>query len=525
MVDIELDASEDVPFLDEGERQDDDPIGAKFTSSSSPPRPTLRASRWQAKSPRTIVLLVSLLKFFIVVTAEILFLPLFRLIEDTVCHVYYNDDSLDVIDEMKCKVDGVQSDLAYMMGWLGIFHSVLSLLVTFPFGTLADKIGRKPTALFSYAGIALSLFFGPFMLGTMQREVRSNPYILVLGSLFLFLGGGIQVLLAALYSIAADVSSEKEKASSFVYLTFGAAAGGLIGPLIAGALMQKFGPWVPIYLVLIATPFNFLLFFFIPETLVIDVKVKRQSETVVDALKEHVAKGLHELKESFGMLKNPNIPLILIYYLFQNARLTAYGNIIVQYLSKNFGWKLAETSFLLSPLGVFNLMVLAALPKISEILMSRRFGYSSFQKDLVLTKMSTIVFIIGAVIEGMSSNIVMFILGIFIQIFGTANSPLARATVTHYIEPEFTSRLYALIGMVDIVGSVFGGPVLAWCFSTGLEKKGAWMGLPWYYIAFLGSLTWLGLVFVRPPPAKDTNKDVDGNGAEEYPLGDVLHQD
>lgn len=76
---------------------------------------------------------------------------------------------------------------------------------------LADKIGRKPTILISSIGMALGPISGPLMLGLFQTTVRKNPYILMTSSLLLLIGGGAQVVLAMLYAMAADVSSEKEK--------------------------------------------------------------------------------------------------------------------------------------------------------------------------------------------------------------------------------------------------------------------------------------------------------------------------
>lgn len=85
------------------------------------------------------------------------------------------------------------------------------MIVTFPYGMLADRIGRKPTALLAYGGLALSFVFGPIILSKLQYQVRENPYVLMGGSLWLLLGGGVPVLLATLYAIAADVSSESDK--------------------------------------------------------------------------------------------------------------------------------------------------------------------------------------------------------------------------------------------------------------------------------------------------------------------------
>jgi MFS family permease len=76
---------------------------------------------------------------------------------------------------------------------------------------LSDRIGRKPTALISYGGVALSFSFAPLLLGPWKQMIRSNPYILLVGNVWLLFGGGVPVLIATLYSIAADVSTEQEK--------------------------------------------------------------------------------------------------------------------------------------------------------------------------------------------------------------------------------------------------------------------------------------------------------------------------
>jgi MFS family permease len=76
---------------------------------------------------------------------------------------------------------------------------------------LADRIGRKPTAVMAYLGVMISFGFTPLLFGVFQDTLRRNPYILMAGSLWILLGGGVPVLLNTLYAIAADVSSEQQK--------------------------------------------------------------------------------------------------------------------------------------------------------------------------------------------------------------------------------------------------------------------------------------------------------------------------
>lgn len=131
------DHPETQPFLGRDERDGDEPnrpfAGAKH------------AGRWafaahiQAQKPKTIVLLLALLMFSIVTSGMLIMMPIFRLVEDTVCHRYYKKDPSEKIDERLCKVDGVQSELAYLGGWAALLHSVVGLMAALPYGVLADK--------------------------------------------------------------------------------------------------------------------------------------------------------------------------------------------------------------------------------------------------------------------------------------------------------------------------------------------------------------------------------------------------
>lgn len=261
------------------------------------------------------------------------------------------------------------------------------------------------------------------------------------------------------------------------------------------------------------------LFLLLPETLTVKTSKKQNDDSDIglSAFRKHISKGLKDLIDSLSMLKDPNVPIILLTFLFQNARMMAYSSTLVQYISKHFKWRLGETSLLLSPLGVLNLLILITLPKISDLLVSPRFGYTTFAKDLLLTRISTIFIVVGALIEGFSPHVVLFLFGLFITTFGAADSPLARATVSHYVDAQYTSRLYALIGMVEVLGSFIGGPALAFFFDLGLRKKGLWYGLPWFYIAFLSSVALFALGLVRSP-IQDRGDETTGSeaGLENY---------
>lgn len=114
------DATEGTPFLDTDEQQEQE-------DGRQNAKPAIEArwssSRYQVSSPKAIIGLVSLIIFFLTLSGTMALIPLGRLIEDAVCRKYYG--SSDPVDEKLCKVDDVQTELA----WLGGLYVVIDSAV------------------------------------------------------------------------------------------------------------------------------------------------------------------------------------------------------------------------------------------------------------------------------------------------------------------------------------------------------------------------------------------------------------
>jgi PCFT/HCP family folate transporter-like MFS transporter 1/3 len=209
---------------------------------------------------------------------------------------------------------------------------------------------------------------------------------------------------------------------------------------------------------------------------------------------------------------------VLVTFFIQPALFAAYTSTLAQYVSNYFHWTLAETSYILSPpLGILHLAVILILPPLSAALTnaSGRFRMSVFSKDLLLTKISLLFLIAGAILEGFSTGIVLFLVGLTIGTLGSADTSFARAVATAYVEPHMTSQLYALTSMAETSGAFIGGPVLAWCFGVGLSRGGMWRGLPWFYAAGLLVVALGALMFVRRPEGEEMDGREGGDGNSE----------
>lgn len=314
-------------------------------------------------------------------------------------------------------------------------------------------------------------------------------------------------------------------------LMIGATVGGLIGPPISGILMESFHPWFPIYVVVAISPIILASMFFLPETLQRRATDAHEpSQTAVEWARSQITVSLSQARAATSLLRNPSVALILLTFLTHSPVNAAHTMTLIQYVSQQFGWDIAQTSFLLSPLGVMNVIVLAGLPKVADALTSptRRFKLSPFRKDSVLARISLIFLITACLIEGLSRSITPFIFGLFTGTFGAAASPLSRALLTHYVDSRFTSRLMALISIVETAGAFLGGPLIAVFFQIGQEKGGTLTGLPFLYVGSLTAGALVCLMYIRAPVKQEEEEEVVGLSeqyADETGREDGLYSD
>ena len=87
----------------------------------------------------------------------IITVPATSLIEGAVCQRYYGAET--ILAEHLCKSDGVQSDMAYLLGAMSSFASLPGLLLTIPYGILAEHIDRRIILLVNNLSTVLSMLY------------------------------------------------------------------------------------------------------------------------------------------------------------------------------------------------------------------------------------------------------------------------------------------------------------------------------------------------------------------------------
>ncbi|KAJ2973402.1 hypothetical protein NUW58_g8947 [Xylaria curta] len=208
---------------------------------------------------------------------------------------------------------------------------------------------------------------------------------------------------------------------------------------------------------------------------------------------------------SLSILKSPSLILLLLTALCSMPVMDSTLSFLNQFVSKRYQIKIAQTGYVQSTYGVASIvMTLIILPWLSGLLVNpatpARFRARNEQyRDLSLARWSYLVLFLGALTLGLSPTLAGFVFGLLLMAVGSGFGSLSKSLMSIYIDPAHRSRLFSLVGMVEVLGSVFSQPLLAGLFSLGMRWHGAWIGLPYLGLAALIALSGSLLLFVRIP--------------------------
>jgi MFS family permease len=142
-----------------------------------PPNTTPTLYRSSSSWPWTHVVVLCMALAIISDIGEDLFAaPKVRLFESVVCTHYYSDKNPSylspdgTVQEKLCKIDPVQDEVAFILGWQLFFDSIPAILLPIPYGYIADKHGRKWILCLALAGYTLSWASTLFLLYSQQKE-------------------------------------------------------------------------------------------------------------------------------------------------------------------------------------------------------------------------------------------------------------------------------------------------------------------------------------------------------------------
>ncbi|KAI1752196.1 major facilitator superfamily domain-containing protein [Xylaria castorea] len=430
-------------------------------------------------------------------------LPFTRLIEDLICHDYYDvKSSTQPIDESLCKEDSIQKDLAYILAVQATLYSIVGFFAAFPWGLAADKIGRKPIVAVAMTGG----FIGSLIeLGVLYWSDVFPITAIWASSAGQLIGGGNSVLIAVVLSMIADATNEEERAIAFLRTHVAALCGMLLSPSLAGFVMEEAGPWIPPLIGVSLFFLSAVVLYFLPETQACKDPSQDSLEPEVPGHGSTISQIFSQFLDSFSILKSPSLILLFLTALCSMPVMDSTLNFLNQFVSKRYQIKIAQTGYVQSTYGVASIiMTLFILPWISDLLINpatpaRYRARNEQYRDLSLARWSYAVLFLGALTLGLSPTLGSFIFGLLLMAIGSGFGSLSKSLMSIYVDPQHRSRLYSLVGMIEVLGSVFSQPLLAGLFSLGLRWHGGWIGLPYFGLAVLIALAGSLLLFVRIP--------------------------
>ncbi|KAH8202714.1 hypothetical protein TruAng_003090 [Truncatella angustata] len=441
----------------------------------------------QVHSGSTIVALFCVILLVASCANGFVSIPLTRVVEDVVCHRYYEVQNLgESIDEKLCKVPAVQSKMAYIFATAEVCEAIAGFVTAFPWGVAADKIGRKPVFALSLVGMALSILW---MMAILWFNSVFNPALIATACLFRLIGGGSPVVIGVILSMVSDVIPEDGRATAFLRIQVCSLVGTLVSPALSSAIMPAIGPWPVMLLGVACVIIGAIAFMFVPETL-----QHKQNDTTGDddqpqGLAGHYHHAIGQLKDTIGLFKSSSLILLMVAMLTTNPAAQSLQQFLVQFVSKRYGISIASTGYVQTTYGLAQVIqALVILPWISRLMLQdttpKPFRRPNEQeRDLSLARLSYVLALLGYFVLAIAPKLWVFILGLFVLAISSGSAALAHSLLSLYVDPEHSSRLFSMVGMVETIGSV--------CEP--------WVGLPYFGIMGLMVIVIVILALVRVP--------------------------
>jgi hypothetical protein len=189
---------------------------------------------------------------------------------------------------------------------------------------------------------------------------------------------------------------------------------------------------------------------------------------------EQCYKPLVESIEYF--LQDRRVILLIITFVPIMLTITS-GPLLLQYASSRYGLSFASVTMLLTVrAGVTIAMFLGMQSFVHRLLADA--GMSGQKRDLFLARGSAGLLLVGWIATALSPNAVFFTASIMVTTLGNGFPIYLRAFLTGLVEPNKVAELYTIIGVVDTLGLMLGGPLLAWLFDRGMILGESYLGLP-----------------------------------------------
>lgn len=206
---------------------------------------------------------------------------------------------------------------------------------------------------------------------------------------------------------------------------------------------------------------------------------------------------LHQRSENLiKLFKTSNMILAVPVFLVGLLRPSTL-NVLIQYTSIEFGWKLSEAVILVSEVAAVNLILFLLVVPQTMILLRTRYQLHPQTIDLAVVRGSMLFLSLGALFLGLAPNLpaLVFAVVVFATGFGCRVSILAL--VTSWASDDIRARLYGVIQIIENAGMLMAEPLLQNIFAASLKLSKAWSSLTFIVAAAIYATVCVCTLFIE----------------------------
>ncbi|KAK3191038.1 hypothetical protein K4F52_002988 [Lecanicillium sp. MT-2017a] len=454
------------------------------------------AQKWTRRSILIVVMCFVVVTFF-PCTDAVLDVGLLEILEGILCRKRHGSMP-DPTTDPRCKDSAVQGEMANLLA-ISFTLGVLPGLTAVTWGVVAEKYGRKPVMLLSVSAIFLNNVMN---LGIYWFSDYISVYWMWLTAFINFFGGGPAVFSAMAFTMISEVVPKSQRATVYLYV----GAGPTLGIILSGPLAYVYmglGHWFTAGMGLLGYVIVISVTMCIPETI---VENKHAGEELVAGPDDAEDTGRltriwHSVVSAFlntiqslrvVFLQDKKLGLLVLGSLFADLG-TSLFNLLMQYATKRLNLQYREANLLISSTTVSKLViVLALLPILSQFVL--KYNVKPIKKDMWIARISILLVSIGNFGLGLSNHVATFVPSLVMYNMYTAYLAALRSVVTEIAGESKLAVVFSTMGLLDSLGMLVAGPVMAQAYSLGLRLGGDWQGLPFYIsgglVAIVAVMMW-----------------------------------
>ncbi|GLB19587.1 hypothetical protein AtubIFM61612_009494 [Aspergillus tubingensis] len=396
-------------------------------------------------------------------------------------------------DGPECQMDRVQREVALLQGWKDTLEQVPGILFAVPYGVLADRIGRRPVLLLCAVGFTLSDTWTKAV-GWFSDQLPLR--LIWLGPIAQVLGGGTQVATSMI-------------TTAFLYVAATVLVSEILATPLSALLMTK-NIWLPYLLSPVFNATGGLLLFLLPETLPQTPPGQSSSSEQVSQrqnIRGRIRAAVDELGQSIAVIwRHRRVQLFLAVFFIAYLGMQVM-KLLLLFAVDRFHWTIAQASFLIPVRGFTRLLLLLViLPGISHWLIERR-RMSPFTKNTRLALTSSACMGVGCLLIALSSHPAGAVLGLVVYALGSAMHLFARRIITSLVDAHHMGTLYTAIAVMQGIGVLVAGPMMATAYGWGLARGGVWTGAPFLLVSGLYGAAGLAILLGSWEGRKDDLED------------------